>query len=650
MKREIVVLLSALAGGSLVAQSSPFGQPLNSPAAKDVPASAPADASVPAAPSSVPSGHTAGNYSSSTAEGMADRLFNVNSDTVDWENGAIQWKGQTFNLGNARALRGRVERYLASPIPGEDVRDYEAKLQEIEDLLSPQTINRKNFQENLQKAWTLLFEAGAYELDAGNCLTIATLIENTHKTRARSSDLKSTREQQEKIRDHQRREVIRKAREVESAKDRAIRRTTSGGAEKTYHEPSEGKEALSAEREVLERINAEIALADTHIVAMGLKAKLEFQSQIVAFLFQRRYQHAIIASAFYRQMFSSTEQALKVGEKQVKEMLPISDFSPTVTSVDMLAREAMKEVEVSVNAVNELYAAGKRHAALERLQEAFFLGEHTSPIIFFDWEKKQSLEELWRLSRDLQRMGDERDLLGVESALEKIRAIAEDFPAAQISSRVANARRASNLAIFGAKQAALAQDMPKVEESLAKAAQIWPTNPAIEAFENLAMSRADGVSQLVPEFDRLYASGRHREIFERKEEFGLALMQDEQRREILKELLGNLGKIDGYILQAQVLSRQGNGYMAWDVLEDALALRKDDTALAMARAEMAPQVAEYVRLLEQARKQDEEGNPAVALAWYLAAQDLNPVSELCRLRIAALGQQVVQNAMAVRIQ
>ena len=64
-------------------------------------------------------GGTAGNYSSSTAEGGADRLFNVNSDSVDLENGTMQWKGTTMNLGNARLVRARFEGYL-SAIPQKD--------------------------------------------------------------------------------------------------------------------------------------------------------------------------------------------------------------------------------------------------------------------------------------------------------------------------------------------------------------------------------------------------------------------------------------------------------------------------------------------------------------------------------------------------
>ncbi|NBV49379.1 MAG: hypothetical protein EBR95_10180, partial [Verrucomicrobia bacterium] len=74
-----------------------------------------------APPPAAPQGGTAGDYKSSTAEGGADRLFNVNSDSVDLENGTMQWKGTTMNLGNTRTVRARFERYLAAPTDNGDM-------------------------------------------------------------------------------------------------------------------------------------------------------------------------------------------------------------------------------------------------------------------------------------------------------------------------------------------------------------------------------------------------------------------------------------------------------------------------------------------------------------------------------------------------
>ena len=67
---------------------------------------------------------------------LGDRLFDVNSDSVDMENGSMQWKGKTFNLGNSRAMRMRFERYLASPAAGGDMTKYIATLTQIEKILA----------------------------------------------------------------------------------------------------------------------------------------------------------------------------------------------------------------------------------------------------------------------------------------------------------------------------------------------------------------------------------------------------------------------------------------------------------------------------------------------------------------------------------
>ncbi|MEY3852784.1 MAG: hypothetical protein RI910_1764, partial [Verrucomicrobiota bacterium] len=125
----------------------------------------------------VTSGGTAGDYKSSTAEGGADRIFNVNSDSVDMENGTMQWKGTTMNLGNSRAVRARFERYLAAPTDSGDMKRYVAILDQIQFLLSAQSINQENYYRNQQEAFNLLFKAAEFDIDANNSLTIASQVQ-----------------------------------------------------------------------------------------------------------------------------------------------------------------------------------------------------------------------------------------------------------------------------------------------------------------------------------------------------------------------------------------------------------------------------------------------------------------------------------------
>ncbi|MEM7672020.1 MAG: hypothetical protein AAF212_01650, partial [Verrucomicrobiota bacterium] len=101
----------------------------------------------------------------------ADRVFDTDSDTIDFEEGDFNWKGRSFNLGDSRLIRARFERYLASPLPFEDVAAYESLLEGIERRL--QVNNLELDSEVLEELWNLLFEAAEYQIDGGNSLIVA---------------------------------------------------------------------------------------------------------------------------------------------------------------------------------------------------------------------------------------------------------------------------------------------------------------------------------------------------------------------------------------------------------------------------------------------------------------------------------------------
>jgi hypothetical protein len=143
---------------------------------------------------------TAGDYKSSTAEGGADRVFNVNSDSVDMENGTMQWKGTTMNLGNSRAVRARFERYLAAPTDSGDMKRYVAVLDQIQFLLSAQSINQENYYRNQQEAFNLLFKAAEYDIDANSSLTIASQVQKVWVMKQEFRQIEVTKNQLETLR------------------------------------------------------------------------------------------------------------------------------------------------------------------------------------------------------------------------------------------------------------------------------------------------------------------------------------------------------------------------------------------------------------------------------------------------------------------
>ena len=591
----------------------------------------------------VNSGGTAGDYKSSSAEGGADRIFNVNSDSVDMENGTMQWKGTTMNLGNSRAVRARFERYLASPTDNGDMKRYVAILDQIQFLLSAQSVNQENYYRNQQEAFNLLFKAAEFDIDANNCLTIASQVQKIWVMKQEFRQIEVTKNQLETLRKVQEGIIINRADMIEQGNDE--RAQTSGNKTKGLSKAASGTTELGYKVKDEARTQAEILAKNAEMTALGLKSKIEFQSQMVSFLMARRYRHSLITSAFYRVLFKGGSQNIVVGAKEVKEFFPISDFVPTLESFDMLSREAIKDTSKGMQTVDDLVKQGELFGAFERLQETFFLGEFEPVVMSYPQEKKREMLGLWKDLRELQRLGDEHDLGNVEGYVNKVRGRASDFPGAPILSKVTNAMNASNMSLLSAKAAALAGDTAKAEAALERAAKIWPQNPGVKDFANQVVSRQDTLAQKVPEFDRLLSESKWRDIYNKKLEYALALAQDKERSEKLRKVVNRVGELDANIQKASVLASQNNPYLAWDVIVEVYKTESDDLVLAKTRSDIAPLVANYAQLIGHAEKLEKDGAEAAALTAWLSAQDLNPASPACGAAVKRLAKSVAESAV-----
>ena len=590
----------------------------------------------------VNSGGTAGDYKSSSAEGGADRIFNVNSDSVDMENGTMQWKGTTMNLGNSRAVRARFERYLAAPLDKSDVKRYVAILEQIQSLMSAQNLNQENYYRNQQEAFNLLFKAAEFDIDANNCLTIASQVQKVWSMKQEFRLIEVTKNQLETLRKVQEGVIINRSDIIEISNDERSDGSSKG---KPLAKASSGVTELGYKVKDEARTQAQILAKDAEMTALGLKAKIEFQSQMVTFLMARRYRHSLITSAFYRTLFKGGSQNIVVGAKEVKEFFPISDFVPTLESFDTLSREAIKDVSKGMQTVEELVSRDEKYSAFERLQETFFLGEFEPVVMGYPQEKKREMLELWKDLRELQRLGDERDLGSVEGYVNKVRGRARDFPGAPILSKVTNAMNASNMSLLSAKGAALAGDNVKAEAALERAAKIWPQNPGVKDFATQVVSRQDTLAQKIPEFDRLMTESKWRDIYNKKLEYALALAQDKERSEKLRKVVNRVGELDANIQKASVLATQNNPYLAWDVIVEVYKTESDDIVLAKTRSDIAPLVANYAQLIGHAEKLEKDGAEAAALTAWLSAQDLNPASPACGAAVKRLAKSVAESAV-----
>jgi len=587
-----------------------------------------------------PSGGTAGNYRSSTVESGSEKVFDLqNIDGVAKVGDALKKRGfQDFF--DVVAARSRFERYLGAPADNGDIKRYVAILDQIQLLLSPQTLTRDNYFRNQQEAFNLLFKAAEFEFDANNSLTIATQVQKAWRMHNEYKNIEVSLNQFEILRKTQESVIINRADRIEEAN---AERAQSKG--KMVSKGSTGTTELGYKVKDEARTQAQMLAQGTTLTAIGLKAKLEFQSQMVSFLAARRYRHSLISSSFYRVIFNGRSQDVIVGAKEVKEFFPVSDFVPTLDSVDMVCREAIKDTEKGMIAVEDLLKQGETFGAFERLQETYFIGEFEPPVMVYPQDKKREMLALYRDLKELQRIGDERDLANVEAYVAKIRGRARDFPGAAILAKTTNAMNASNMSLLSAKSAVLSGNNEKAEAALALATKIWPQNPGVKEFANQVVSRQDTVAQMVPQFDRLVTEAKWRDIFNKKLEYALALAQDKERSDKLRKIVQRVGELDANIQKASMLAAQNNPYLAWDVIVEAYKTESDDLVLAKTRADIAPLVSDYSQLIGRAEKLEREGANAAALAAWLSAQDLNPASPTCGAAVKRLARSVAESAV-----
>ncbi|CAA6677311.1 MULTISPECIES: hypothetical protein [unclassified Lentimonas] len=592
------------------------------------PAAAPAGPAPAAAGMSAPTG---GMFESNTFLEMANRAFDPSSDSMDFENGSFAWKGKTFNLTDQRAFRARFERFLLAS-PTEEEENYARLMDDILDRLSAMG---DHSEDAIFETWEMLFRAANFDSDGGNSTIVANQVFNAWRIRKEMRGTALTQRELADVRRYQQEVVANRAMildKIQEQKQKESVRMTSGkdgkgkGSSNTAALAGEGAfRALD-----LAETEAKLLAMEGQVALTGMQAKLQMQSQIVAFLVQRRYQHALVLSGFYQLMFKGSQQQLEVGKGELKSFFPNTDMVFTVDMMAFVANEAVTDVNKGVDAVNTAYAEERTIIALERLQETFFLGEFMPSLNAIPVEQRRTLLDLYRDMMEAGELADAKDYNGVEQYAERIALIAKDFPKTRVLSSVETAKSMSDMAVFAASQYRNLGDIDKARAELQTAIDIWPSNPSVREFQQETTKLATAGSQGVQIFDDLYKRGDHRGIYDRRMDLGFALAEDSARRPLLMEVIEQVSTIDLLVAQSEEALKQGDAYVAWELLAEAAKFDADDAPMNRARAELAPRVADFVVYLDRAQRQSAEAQHAGALAAFLAAQDIYPASRMCR--------------------
>lgn len=384
------------------------------------PAPAPATPSGPAPAAAGISAPTDGMLESNTFLEMANRVFDPNSDSMDFENGSYVWKGRSFNLSEQRAFRARFERFLLSS-PNEDELQYAMLMDEI---LSRLAVINDNNDETILETWEMLFRAAEFDSDGGNSVIVANQIFNAWRIRKETRGTVLSAAELQDLRKYQQEVVANRDRMLQKLKDKRLRESAIARGQEGKSSEGGGAEELVGEAAFraldLAETEAKILALETQAAMTGIQAKLQFQSQIVGFLIQRRFQHALVLSGFYQLLFKGSQQQLEVGKDDLKQFFPSSDLAFTVDTMSYVAREAINDVKGGTEAVNTAYTEGRQMIALERLQETFFLGEFTPSINLIPTEQRRNLLDLYRGMIEAGELANAKDYNGVAEFAEKL--------------------------------------------------------------------------------------------------------------------------------------------------------------------------------------------------------------------------------------
>jgi len=542
-------------------------------------------------------------------------------DSFNLGSGAMDWRGKQFNLGDAEMAQARFEKYLNSPpSTSEDDLTYDTLLTEISYRLIGKGGGTDT--QRVSEAWRMLYRASEFPMDAGLSEILADRIVSFWQTNQKIAALNLQTERLET--DRQYRES--KIRSIADADRREFIDLTRGTTNQDAPPPPSMDHLSEPEQKRLEKIEEQIDENESFEATSRITQKLEYQSLIVQFFVQRRFQHALIANDFYRYMFNAEDNALEGADALKGQVFGDLDVKITTSTLDALSKEAISDVESSLETIDFLLEQGEIHNATKRLMEAFYLGEYLPTIKRYPLEKKRKIAAYIRDLTSLASSLEVKSFDRAEKKLEEIESYAEDFDGGKADAFIQTSKQLSNLAIQRALSAAYEQDRVGIEDSLKEAVTYWPTNPEIQKFSEKLLEKTDIKDMAALDFDRFIRQDDYRAIFNDRFRFAAALALDKERNAEFLEIMKRMEVIESAMAQAQELSRIQNTFGAWEVLERVYRQYPEDQELNRLRGDFAVKAAQFASVIASAEQAREKKNYGKALFDYLEAQKLYPAS------------------------
>ena len=555
----------------------------------------------------------------------------------------MTFNGKNWNVTNNRIFQSRFEKFLNAP---EATTGDEAAYRQIIDRILVLLAPGNATVQNIDGAFRLLPYAGRYDIDARLCNSLADSVYSVWQAQRNVARLANANESLE--------EAARKLEwniglaNSEKMNTSAPQTTgkNAGGAQKAT-----GKSAVNPLTQTdaqtasyTRRLTENLAAIKANQVKKELseiQAKVEFQAMMVQFFLQRRFQHVLMATRFYRALFTDGDTKLNLGKDATDLFAKSTGMPPTVSIIDAMANEMMRDVREGVKAFDFLLIKNEMQGATMRMQEVFVTGEYMPEVRLVPRDKKRKCLEFSQKSYQLISALDVRDYGRAEGIVKDLKKVANDFDDSKPTQAIEGARVQTRMLLAKARDALSRDDKVTMEKALTDAAEVWPNNPEFTSATEKIFKQTDVVQDALREFDGLVGKRDYRGIYNDQMRFIAAVAVNPERKKTLETVMKNMNTIEGALVRAEEMSRTGNTAGAWESLERAWTDFPDDGKLNQQRADMTTRASDFVKTIRSAEDLEKRGQVGSGLAHYLKAQKIYPASDFARDGVARLVKQVL---------
>ena len=584
-----------------------------------------------------------GGQSQSAAPGGGSNFLGKDVPFFDPGSNLASWDGKNWNISNNALFQARFEKYLNAPAATtESDSEYRALLAQIMNKLAPGKVT----PQSTDQAFQFLAKASRFEQDAHLCDSIASQVYSAWLARKSNDRLnaasKSLEDERKRLEWNAR--ITAEGTRLEGG---------GGGSSKSKEggpNPQQQQQQLSRDMQMqpivtrLAEVNALIRANQLKREVAELQVKIDFQSLIVQHFLQRRFQHAIIGTRFYRNIFADGDSQLRIGEDAKSLFAKTSGLPPNMGTIDSLANEIMGDVREGIQAFKFLLEKNELESATKRLAETFMLGEYLPDVRTLDREDKRKALAFVHKSNQLISAIEVKDYALAEKLVAELGETAKDFDASKPMAAVETAKQISAMHIAKARNAAVSGDKNTLEAELKAATEIWPRNPSLTEVSKVIFSQADVQSRAMVDFDQLVSQKNYRQIYEDRMRFIAATAMYPEKQEQLRKVLEDMQVIETALIQAQEIEKRGDYAGAWESAEKAFRNFPDDNKLNQVRANLTTKAADFVHAIRQAEELEQKRQPGSSLAWYLKAQNVYPPSDFARQGVDRLTKEILPDA------